>query len=314
MTTARNGLQFTRKLATDSSEVPLSITQAIADLAKSPAGVLWGLGNGDRLSVLTHWEMPDPGAQIDLGDLPAWLQQTQWIIDLQEWRRAPDMYNNLVMPRSLTDIPKAWLIIPLLFGERLQGILLLKESELVHELNWEDRDLLKVAGRQAASHLAQFQADQALLESRQFDAFNRLSAYVIHDLKNILAQLSLMVSNAEKHKDNPAFIDDMVDTVNNSVQRMTKLMAQLRSETGEPGAAEQSEVELGELLREVVAESGVREPTPTLELIDGPFYTHCDRERLHAVFGHLIHNAQDATGKYGEVVVRLLGQPGRAGC
>ena len=149
----------------------------------------------------------------------------------------------------ISAIANAWLIIPLLFGDKLQGIVLLRESEVAGDLNWEDRDLLKVAGKQAASHLAQFQADQALVESRQFEAFNRLSAYVIHDLKNILAQLSLIVANAKKHKKNPEFIDDMVDTVSNTVDRMSKLMTQLRNERLR---AQQQEFKLIELLENAV--------------------------------------------------------------
>ena len=149
----------------------------------------------------------------------------------------------------ISAIANAWLIIPLLFGDKLQGIVLLRESEVAGDLNWEDRDLLKVAGKQAAVHLAQFQADRALVESRQFEAFNRLSAYVIHDLKNVLAQLSLIVANAKKHKKNPEFIDDMVDTVSNTVDRMSKLMTQLRSETLR---AQQQEFKLIELLENAV--------------------------------------------------------------
>lgn len=295
-------LQFTQKLGSDHSNIPLSVIQAIAAMAKSPAGVLWGRTDTGHLSTLAHWQMPDPGVDVDLSPLSHWLEQREWIIDLREWQHSPDIYGNLELPAGLEDIPRAWLLIPLLFGERLQGILLLKESEHVSELNWEDRDLLKMAGRQAASHLAQYQADQALVESRQFEAFNRLSAYVIHDLKNILAQLSLVVSNAEKHKQNPVFIDDMVDTVSNSVNRMTKLMAQLRSGVG---GADQRFVDLNKLLTEVVNESAVREPAPTLDIDPGEHSVHCEKDRLHAVFGHLIHNAQDATSKTGSVRVRL---------
>ena len=52
--------------------------------------------------------------------------------------------------------------------------------------------------RQAAGVLAQMHATEALLESRKFDAFNKMSAFVVHDLKNIITQLSLMMKNAER--------------------------------------------------------------------------------------------------------------------
>jgi len=94
-------------------------------------------------------------------------------------------------------------VVPLILHEQLFGFVVLAHSEFApvkRHFNWEDCDLLKTAGRQAASHLAQLEAAQALSEARQFETFNRLSAYVVHDLKNLVAQLSLVVSNSAKHK------------------------------------------------------------------------------------------------------------------
>jgi putative PEP-CTERM system histidine kinase len=302
-------LQFTHTLASGNNDIPESVTRAVANLAKSPGGILWSRAEDGRFNIVANWEMPLPTADIDLSELAQWLQAHEWIIDLREWRTAPDIYRNLELPTLMTTLPRAWLIIPLLFGDRLQGILLLRDSDLVRDLNWEDRDLLKVAGKQAGSHLAQFQADQALVESRQFEAFNRLSAYVIHDLKNILAQLSLMVANAQKHKHNPEFVDDMVDTVSNTVSRMSKLMAQLRSGAGQ---TELQEFELAELLQQVVAQSSFREPIPQLSLSGESLSLKCDREKLQTVFGHLVQNAQEASDKSGKVLVRLLPGEGTA--
>ncbi|MGI9319866.1 MAG: XrtA/PEP-CTERM system histidine kinase PrsK [Thiogranum sp.] len=302
-------LEFTRILASGNADIPENITRAVANLAKSPAGILWSRGEDGRFSIMTNWEMPSPDTDIDMNPLSRWLQKYEWIIDLREWVIAPDLYRNLQLPRPLTEISRAWLIIPLIFGDRLQGILLLRESDLTRELNWEDRDLLKVAGRQAASHRAQYQVDKALVESRQFEAFNRLSAYVIHDLKNILAQLSLVVSNAEKHKHNPEFIDDMVDTISNTVTRMNNLMAQLRS--GE-SQQERAIFSLPDLLEGVIAACEHRQPAPQLIVSNDSPRLECDRERLQAVFEHLVQNAQEATNGNGQVTLRLLTRDGNA--
>lgn len=261
------------------------------------------------LAISANWNMPIPRRDIDLRELTEWLQTYEWIIDIREWRRDPGMYGSLSMPKSVSSIPHAWLILPLLFGDRLQGIVLLHESESTEALNWEDWDLLKVAGKQAASHLAQFQTDQALVESRQFEAFNQLSAYVIHDLKNVLAQLSLIVANAKTHKKNPEFIDDMVDTVSNTVSRMSKLMTQLRSETLRTAA---QEFKLIELLENVVDTCKLRTPSPELTVVDNTSTLTCDIDRLRTVFEHLIQNAQEASSERGEITVRLLTRPGFA--
>jgi putative PEP-CTERM system histidine kinase len=296
-------LQFTQTLAIGGSNIPENIVRAIAKIPNSPAGLLWSKTEEGHFDLAANWEMPEPGMGESLRDLPGWLQQTEWVIDLREWRQAPDLYENLELPTFFEHILRAWLIVPLMFGDQLQGILVLRESELQTKLNWEDRDLLKMAGRQAASHLAQYQASQALTEARQFEAFNRLSAYVVHDLKNILAQQSLIVSNAEKHRDNPAFIDDMLETVHNSVERMTRLMEQMRSGARDKGL---QQLTLCELLHDAVDHRKLGQPTPRMSQCEDDLLVQADREHLTTVFTHIIQNAQEATTKNGQVDVRLI--------
>ncbi len=303
-------LKFTQALATLSDDVAEGLIRTMAPLASSNAGLLWGGGDGQPLRLLAQWEMPVPeGASEGLGKLPAWLQQTDWVIDLKEWRSTPDMYTDLALPGWLQREATLWLIIPLVFRDQLEGILMLKGSSLKDSINWEDRDLLKTAGRQAASHLAQHLASQALVEARQFDAFNRLSAYVVHDLKNILAQQSLIVSNAARHRDNPAFIDDMISTVENSVTRMQRLMEQMRSGLRN---ADSGVVELTPLLHQVIrARAGTR-PVPEAEFAAEDLAVEADRERLATVFNHLLQNAQEATPTDGSVTVTLHSDDRRA--
>lgn len=306
-------LKFTQALAGPNDNVAEGIILAMAPLANSPAGLLWFSDDGHQpMSLLARWQMPPPEGVEGLKELPAWLDETDWIIDLDEWRRTPDLYGNLSLPLWLQENDQLWLIIPLIFGDHLEAVLMLKKSALKHSINWEDRDLLKTAGRQAATHLAQHLASKALIEARQFDAFNRLSAYVVHDLKNILAQQSLIVSNASKHRDNPAFVTDMISTVENSVARMQRLMTQMRSGIRSTSA---DSICLPELLCEVIQARAVMRPAPCGLFAgqdDTPkddFNAKCaveaDRERLATVFSHLIQNAQEATTIEGAVVVHM---------
>jgi putative PEP-CTERM system histidine kinase len=321
-------LKFTQSLSNLNDDVGEGIIRIMAPLASSPAGLLWVSEEKQAMHLLAHWEMPRPPAGAQLGRLPAWLQRTDWVIDLDEWRRTPDIYEDLELPEWLQRDEQLWLIIPLVFRDHLQAVLMLKKSPLKHSINWEDRDLLKTAGRQAAANLAQNLASKALVEARQFDAFNRLSAYVVHDLKNILAQQSLIVSNAAKHRNNPAFVDDMVSTVENSVSRMQRLMEQMRSGIR---SAPTNSVALKELLQEIVdsragtipsvrAEFAAPHPAPDHVTDNGGAndaadttahvcFVEADRERLATVFNHLVQNAQEATTNKGEVIVRLCCEP-----
>lgn len=294
-------LRFTSGLAElapgDAAE---GIIRAMAPITLSKAGLLLHRDPAGELRALAAWQLKRPVID-DLGNLPSWTAGSGWVVDLCEWQRSPDLYQDLRMPAWLRDAPNLWLVVPLMFQDELEGLLILARTDLKDSVNWEDRDLLKTTGRQAAALLAQQRASTALVEARQFDAFNRLSAYVIHDLKNILAQQSLMVSNAKKHRDNPAFIDDMITTVENSVQRMQRLMDQMRSglRNGEPVP-----LDLGELLQHCVAGRSRARPQPGLSMT-GQATVIADRERLATVFGHLLQNAQEATPDDGTILVTV---------
>ena len=88
------------------------------------------------------------------------------------------------------------------------------------------------------------------VQKRQFEAYNRLTAFIMHDIKNLVAQLSLVAKNAAKHKRNPEFIDDAVATIENAVLKMNRLMAQLKSAEI---MGDNKRVNLVEELRDVVA-------------------------------------------------------------
>ena len=156
------------------------------------------------------------------------------------------------------------------------------------------RDLLKTASRQAASYLGQIRATEALLEARKFDAFNRMSAFVVHDLKNLVAQLSLMLRNAERHRDNPEFQRDMLATVEHVVERMNQLMLQLR--TGTTPVEKPRPTDLAPIVRRVcAAKSAADAPHRARPRAGVSALGH--EERLEHVIGHLVQNALDATAE-----------------
>lgn len=125
---------------------------------------------------------------------------------------------------------------------------------------------------------------------------------MVHDLKNLVSQLSLLVSNAEKHKNNPEFQRDMLETVTHSVQRMKLLLQKLsRNATPERTAP----LCIDEVLQQAVVLKSAFEPTPVLKIEDAGLMVLADRERLERVVGHIIQNAIEATPKDGRVTIRL---------
>jgi putative PEP-CTERM system histidine kinase len=169
-------------------------------------------------------------------------------------------------------------------------------------MNFEDRDLLKTVGRNVAVQLAQHRADEKLSQSRQFDAYNRFAAFVMHDLKNSVAQLQLLVANAARHRQNPVFVDDAIDTIRNTSERMTRLIEQLqRRET--QGTARN--VELAGIVSAAVTRSQSREPPITVDGQLDSALVSADPERLTAIIEHVIRNAQEACGTSGSVRVQV---------
>ncbi|MHB8455189.1 MAG: XrtA/PEP-CTERM system histidine kinase PrsK [Acidiferrobacterales bacterium] len=306
-------LRFIRTLSSGEPATQLRerAVKAIAQIVESPGGILWMRHDNGRFEPVARWNMCDtvPASEPPDGLLVRFLEQKEWVINLDEHEKASEPYRNLSAPKLpdwLRTMSSAWLVVPLILHESLIGFVVLARSPLLpmrREFNWEDCDLLKTAGRQAASHLAQLEASRALAEARQFEAFNRLSAFVVHDLKNLIAQLSLVVSNAAKHKHNPQFMEDTIQTVENSVAKMNRLLTSLRKDnTGEKPA---DPVDLVPLLGEIVAAHGTQKPETTLECRDRGVMVAANRDRLASVVGHVIQNARDATPGDGRVTVRM---------
>lgn len=286
--------------------------RAIAQIVESPGGLLWWRDDqGRHYDLVARWNMNDAVPRVNPSDddLIRLLEEREWVINLDEQQDSPKLrstFKGLRLPAWLGALPDAWLVVPLILDERLFGFVVLARSHIApinRHFNWEDCDLLKTAGRQAASHLAQLEASRALAESRQFETFNRLSAFVVHDLKNLVAQLSLVVSNSAKHKHNPMFMDDVIRTVGNSVDRMNRLLAQLR--TDHSAANQTAWVDLAQLLTEVVKANPADQPSPALEVQKRGIYVNANRDRLAAVIGHIIQNARDATPADGKITVRM---------
>lgn len=303
-------MRFTRTLSERGPDLGERAIQALAVLVESPGGTLWQRDAGGRFAAHATWHAPDNLiAEPANSPFCRFLETTQWVIDVDEYVRHPDKYEGLALPDWLLDLPRRWLVVPLMLQEKLFGFVVLQRARSPLKLNWEIIDLLEIAGSQAASYLAQEDAANALMVARQFESFNRMSTFVVHDLKNLVAQLSLMNANAEKHKDNPEFQRDMLETLNHSVQKMKLLLQKLsRSENADkplPLAVDQ-------VVRQALALKSAFEPHPQLLVEQSGLLVLADRERLERVLGHLIQNAIEATPRDGHVLVRVGAAEGRS--
>lgn len=295
----------------ESGELPVyeRIAQVMAGFVSATSGGLW-LRDPEGAYLPVGGELAPPGApalhEADYPEFLDYLLQKEWICDLDDSRSPQGSAPPLKAPGWMLENRRIWLIVPLICEKVLVGFVAVGQPLAAVTLGWEEIGLLRAAGRQVASFLAFEQAAKRLAEAHQFEAMNRLSAFLVHDLRHLIAQQALVVQNAARHRGNPEFFDDAILTIDNSVKRMTRLMEELRRGV----LTEQAQrVELAELGAEVARRTQSREPVPQLAIETRGVEVLLNRNRMLQVVEHVVRNAQDATAPPGSVsiIVRQAG-------
>ena len=284
-------------------EVDHRAFQAVASATKAPSGAIW-LRKQGYYEPVYRANLPD---FVDLQEEPIDSPFCRVFIE-SEWVFIPDSggnealsQHNELLPKWAHNIPNLWLIFPLIVGEELVGFMALTKPSGDESLTWEDLDLLKTMGRQIASFLKRHQQAEQLAEGRQFDTYNKLVAFIIHDLNNLIAQQALVVRNAEKHKDNPAFFEDAIKTISNSVDRMNNLLKKLRRDESDLVKS----LSISDIVHQAVAECGRNNLKLTSDIETNSRRIHADQVRLVMTITHFIKNAQEATPETGKVHISL---------
>lgn len=271
---------------------PLSerVAKAVADITDSPAAMLLLRDDHGALVVETHWNwsggLPDGGAIA--ADVVARMEQKGWIVDLDRTRINE---GGLHFPDWLTNDSRAWALAPLNHFGKMIGAILLARPAVDRRLDWEDFDMLRAAGRQAATYISEAQGQQALDDAQRFDEFNRRFAFIMHDVKNLVSHLSLLARNAERHADNPDFRADMVLTLKDSVGKMNDMLARL-SQHNKGKVEEPRPLALYDLVQQVACSRARQHPV----VVSGNApLALADPARVEQILTHLLQNAIDAS-------------------
>jgi putative PEP-CTERM system histidine kinase len=282
----------------DASVLGKRIVKAFADIVDAPGGILLVRDGGSPPAVAAEWnwpgDLPAPAALAETGHMWSAVESSKRTVELDAlrggWASAAD--RKVAVPDWALKDERAWAAIPLAHNERLIGLVLLATPEYRRPLDWEDFDLLRTAGRQAASSLAEAQGQEALANAQRFEEFNRRFAFILHDIKNLVSQLSLVSRNAERHADKPEFRADMVATLKNSVGKMNDLLARLAPHSQarvSPGVPQP----LGPILEAAISGCGDER---TIELSgDSGLWADVDSTALGQALGHLLQNALEAS-------------------
>lgn len=291
-------LRFTRTIGRGTAgraSLEERVVKALADITESPAGLLLMPNEQAQLELTARWNWPTIAVPAVAGEfaLSGLLEQHNLVLALDEARAGTDHHGEGPhVPHWLMEAEDAWALVPLIHFDRLVGVIVLARPRTARQLDWEDFDLLRVAGQQLASYLSEQAGQQALMDASRFDEFNRRMAFVMHDIKNLVSQLSLLAANAEKHADNPAFRADMLVTLRNSADKLSALLARL-GRYGAGQASASGEIELVALVKGIAARfAGVHKVHLTRE---EPVRVIGNREALEQALIHLVQNAIDAS-------------------
>lgn len=263
--------------------------RAVAQIADSPAGALFQRDPGGVVFQWSgSWNQPATTQPLppDHALITA-LKANDRALTLAEIPGGEDAAR-----AGLGELPVFWVAVPLWHLDELLGFVLLAPPRAPLKMDLEVTNLLNIVGREVASRLAERQAIRALSETRQLQDYSKRFAFVVHDVKNVSGQLSMLLANAERHAGNPEFQRDMLVTVRAAVTRISAMLEKLQRARG---AAETPGLILpAERLRALL---NARKQDPiALDIGQQNANVAMEAEAFDAVITHLVDNAREAAG------------------
>lgn len=253
------------------------VTDAALYLARDNAG----LGRAASLSG-THW----PDRLAPSGSLANFFGSSQWVFNLGD-NAAAIGTDDAEQLRS----NGIHFIVPLFFDHDLGGAIALgQQISTPDPVTYEDYDLMKIFARQAAAVLYTQHLTRQLAIQREMAAVGKVVSFVTHDLKNLMANLSLVVENARDFISNPRFQDDMLESLTNSVRKMDGLVRRMKH-VGESDRLVCECCNLKQLARDTVEEIGCS----AVRVCGDDIAVVVDRGEMGKVITNLVHNSLEAS-------------------
>lgn len=287
-------LKFSRMLSHQDIDVDLRlrVIMALADMVESPSGVLLECNTQNLFTITKAWNDTCKTITIPAQILLENFGENQSVL----------LFKQIKSQAVFSDIKEPWLVIALYHQEQHFAFVILSQPRVKLTLNWEVLDLLQMAGRQAAVSLKQEQVSEQLLTASQFESLNRMSAFLMHDLKNIYSQLKLIQTNYKKHAQNPEFIKSAFSNLEHVNYRLENLLNELRSRQTQTAL---ETVRVKSIIERVINERSGQRPIPKFIQKADPLIQG-NQENLVSCLTHLVENAQEATHINGGEVTVIL--------
>ncbi|MEN6319743.1 MAG: XrtA/PEP-CTERM system histidine kinase PrsK [Syntrophaceae bacterium] len=192
--------------------------------------------------------------------------------------------------------------IPLNAAGSLIGVMTLSEKVFYQPLTFEESELVKTIADQAASMLLNLRLGEHLRQAKELEAFQSMSAFFMHDLKNLASKLSLVTQNLPVHIDNPEFRTDALRTISQSVTKINTMSSRL-SLLSQKLELIFNKSDVNELVAETVSDVKDYIKVPVSQNLNTVPPLSLDREQIHKVLENLLMNAYDALNQDGHIII-----------
>ena len=301
-------LKTTRKLASIKTieELLKVILEMARDTIGSKNATLWLYDKENKSFYLAENIGLTLEANLHItGEFSMVFKDADWIVNVNEPEDGMAELAAFIETTPRLDELSASLIVPLSAGAEILGFIVLGERIVGKDYDYEDFDILKTIAKQAAASILNVKLAEELARSREMDAFNRVSSFIMHDLKNQIYTLSLVAGNAAENMDNPEFHRDAIGTLNNTITKMKAMMAKLSSL---PKGLElnKRDMDLATVVEESLDASkfnGGKSLSVIKEFGDLPRIS-ADPVEVGKVIFNILANAYDAIDARGEIRIR----------
>ena len=241
--------------------------------------------------------------------LVRWFDRERWPVLFVDRGLDPDLAAGVEASKLLRTSIGAAVCAPLAVGDPVIALLWLAPKRGDEAWSDEDLEFLAAMSRQLASALWFSRQAERIAEARQMESLQRLSGFVLHDMKNHVSGLALVVDNARRHMGNPDFQRDAMAVVERTVRSLRELMLQV-SGVSTPPAPQVGPVALRELVSDALVESGLAlDQAPGLHVevtVPESAEAVLDRRQLGRVLVNLLVNAREALNSTGTIGVRAI--------
>jgi len=211
----------------------------------------------------------------------------KWVADL----RKGALFTGNEGQKKFSSDHMLFFAIPLFMNARMEGFIIVGRPLNPDETyDYEDFDLMRTLARQASSALLNLRLSEQLARSREMAAVGRVSTFVMHDLKNLVSAVSLMVDNAKEYIAVPEFQAELLNSLSNTVKKMQTLIQRLKN-LPEKEAQQRTPVDLLQLLQE----TAVLVNTGNFQVSGEPVSVTVDRDEFQKVALNLMLNAVEAS-------------------